>query len=225
MSFFLGGTKWWSLSVEGLLSTGPTPSSFYNSIAFSLLSLMITFLPTWIAKLSDSSVLSVSQFPPAIQLYFDIIKAMYKFHLTFLAYTMALSGASLQIPLWVVCWLGMIFRTCLIAQTIIKNIVSHRFRTFKILEDFQIASMVQKLSLFYRTKQLDCFPKKRGRWAVVDWVITVESVSPPPLSPAHHHYPHISPSPGYYPLVMHPTAGQSLLLNIPLDRRHYLMHQ
>ena len=29
-TFFLGGagTKWWSLTVEGLLSTGPTPSSF-----------------------------------------------------------------------------------------------------------------------------------------------------------------------------------------------------
>ena len=26
---FSFGTKWWSYSVEGLLSTGPTPSSFY----------------------------------------------------------------------------------------------------------------------------------------------------------------------------------------------------
>ena len=28
--FFFSRTKWWSLSVEGLLSTGPTPSSFIN---------------------------------------------------------------------------------------------------------------------------------------------------------------------------------------------------
>ena len=27
-----GGTKWWSSSVEGLLSTGPTPSSCFTSI-------------------------------------------------------------------------------------------------------------------------------------------------------------------------------------------------
>ena len=28
--FYFFFTKWWSLSVEGLLSTGPTPSSFYR---------------------------------------------------------------------------------------------------------------------------------------------------------------------------------------------------
>ena len=33
--FFFFLTKWWSLSVEGLLSTGPTPSSFLN-VQFSL---------------------------------------------------------------------------------------------------------------------------------------------------------------------------------------------
>ena len=29
LSFKKNSTKWWSWSVEGLLSTGPTPSSFY----------------------------------------------------------------------------------------------------------------------------------------------------------------------------------------------------
>ena len=45
--FFLFWIKWWSLSVEGLLSTGPTPSSLY-SFSLSLISWLHTWLKSYI---------------------------------------------------------------------------------------------------------------------------------------------------------------------------------
>ena len=49
-------TKWWSLLVEGLLSTGPTPSSFVGFI--SIASLVLTRISPW----HSMSCFSVSSF-------------------------------------------------------------------------------------------------------------------------------------------------------------------
>ena len=44
MSFFGGRTNWWSLSEEGLLSTGPSPSSSrLDTIKYSLQNISITW--------------------------------------------------------------------------------------------------------------------------------------------------------------------------------------
>ena len=47
MSLFFFRTKWWSLSVEGLLSMGPTPSSFLRATCFFLLGGLGREVPNW----------------------------------------------------------------------------------------------------------------------------------------------------------------------------------
>ena len=45
--FWGGGAKWWSLSLEGLLSTGPTPSSFFSNSHEILEFIKIKFKFAW----------------------------------------------------------------------------------------------------------------------------------------------------------------------------------